>query len=84
MDRETANQLADELIKNERASAAESSVTAREEKRLVSVSHFILPIILTSLITWFVLSVGGAGLLAVAIGSGTGVVISHIALKHFT
>lgn len=83
MDRKTANQLADELIKSEKASTAKKRDAAPVRTRGESgLGQFVAPVIITSLTTWLSLSAGASGLLALAMGIGAGLAASHLIVKH--
>ena len=83
MDRETANQLADELISSEKAASKEKRRhDSPRAKGRVGIGHFIVPVVLSSAFTWVALSADASSLLALAIGIGTGVVSSHLIIKH--
>ena len=83
MDRETANQLADELISSEKSASAKTRRHDSPRTRgQVGIGHFIVPVILASVATWFALLIETSGLLSLAIGTGVGITASHLIIKH--
>ena len=83
MDRETANQLADELIKSEKnASSEKRRHDSPRARGSIGIGHFVVPVVLTSVFTWFALLLEVSGLLSVAIGTGVGIASSHLIIKH--
>ncbi len=83
MDRETANQLADELIKNEKSAASEKRRhDSPRAKGTIGIGHFMLPVVLSSAFTWAALAAEASGLIAMAFGIGAGIVSSHLIIKH--
>ena len=83
MDRETANQLADDLINSEkRASAEKRRHDSPRARGQIGIGHFILPVTLSSAFTLVALSADVSGLLAMAIGVGVGIASSHLIIKH--
>ena len=82
MDRETANRLADELISQEQAGKGDAPQITTISNRSIGLGHFILPVTLSSIFTWLAVSAEASGMLAIAIGSGVGVIASHIIHKY--
>ncbi len=83
MDRETANQLADELISSEKSAAARTrGHDSPRTKGHVGVGHFVVPVLLASVATWFALLIDLSGFFSVAVGAGIGIAASHLIIKH--
>ena len=83
MDRETANQLADELINSEKSAAkGKRSHDSPRKRGGIGIGHFVVPVILTSVATWFALLLDLSGLLSIAVGTGVGIASSHLIIKH--
>ena len=83
MDRETANQLADELISSEKSATAKTRRHDSPRTRgQVGVGHFMVPVVLASIATWFALLIEFSGFFSIAIGAGVGIVSSHLIIKH--
>ena len=83
MDRETANQLADELISSEKqASSTKRRHDSPRTRGSVGVGHFVLPVVLSSVLTWLALTAEASALFAVGFGTGIGIAASHLIIKH--
>ena len=83
MDRETANQLADELIDAEKR--ASSDTPRRDSPRTrgnVGIGHFVIPIVISCVITWVALAASASGVLAILLGALSGLAASHLIIKH--
>ncbi len=83
MDRETANQLADELISKEKhASSTKRRHDSPRVRGSIGVGHFVVPVVLSSVFTWVALLMEVSGLLAIGVGTGVGITASHLVIKH--